>query len=132
MSIAGMRCLLINFLCFTVWASTTPDITGRYRCVGEDFLNKTTFDEPTEVTRSGDTYFFKWVNKNLEFDGTGILNDGMVSAIFWAKDIEAIPGVVAYRVLPNGDLKGKWTIKRSQKQGNEYCHKIKGQLERFP
>lgn len=106
-------------------SATSPDITGRYRCTGDDFLNHTTFDEPSTLKKTGDTYTFEWHNKNIVFNGTAIRLGETISAIFWSPTIPtATPGVVTYHILPNGDLKGKWTIKEGQVTGNEYCQKL--------
>lgn len=102
------------------------DISGQYRCTGEDFLNKTTFDEPTTVEKKGDTYLFKWLNKGIWFHGSAILLNNTIAAIFWSPTFPNItPGVVTYQVLPNGDLKGKWTVRDGKVTGNEYCVKLK-------
>lgn len=118
---------LIFFLILLFQVSQSPalDISGRYRCRGNDFLNHTTFDEPTVVIKTGETFLFTWINKNLAFNGTGILQERTVSTVFWTPSNMASPGVVTYQVLANGDLKGKWTIKDSKIIGDEYCEKLK-------
>ncbi|MBA2654783.1 MAG: hypothetical protein H0U71_06925 [Gammaproteobacteria bacterium] len=116
--------LLILFSALNVHANSI-DLTGHYRCQGNDFLNHSTFDEPTVVTKTGETYLFTWINKNLVFYGTAILQDNVISSVFWTPTHLNAPGVVTYRVLPNGDLKGKWSIKDSRMVGDEYCTKLK-------
>lgn len=102
------------------------DISGKYRCTGTDFLNHGTFDEPTEVKKTGQTYSFHWTNKKLHFYGTAIVYNSHVSSLFWTPTLpNATPGVVYYDILPNGDLKGRWTIKNSDQTGEEYCQKLK-------
>jgi|LakMenEpi03Aug12_release.lakeMendotaPanAssembly.Ray.scaffolds.fasta_scaffold570961_2 hypothetical protein len=117
-----LLCLLSSQ--FVQAASLPLDISGKYRCQGHDFLNNTTFDEPSSVVKTGDTFLFTWKNNNLIFHGTGILQNRTLSVVFWNLANMSVPGVVTYEVLPNGDLKGKWTIKESNKVGDEYCTKL--------
>ena len=100
------------------------DISGNYRCRGDGFLTHSKFDEPTVVTKTGDTFNFKWTNKNTVFYGTGILQKQQLAIIYWLPANPAIAGVVTYQILPNGDLSGKWTEKGAEVTGNEYCEKL--------
>jgi hypothetical protein len=122
--IKQVSCLILLFLAFSALGNYSSDISGHYLCKGEDFLNNTTFDEPTSVIKTGNTYFFTWINKDLTFYGTAILQNKTISAVFWTISNANLPGVVTYQVLPNGDLKGKWTVKGAKVTGNEYCKKL--------
>lgn len=124
-----MKIMCLIILCAVLlpinFAKATINLEGNYRCTGEDFLNQSTFDEPTVLKKSGQTYTFEWQNKKLKFMGTAILLDNTLSAIFWTPTIPtATPGVVTYKILPNGDLEGRWTIKNGAITGREYCKKI--------
>lgn len=120
-----LRLILLAFFFQINLAQAAINLTGKYRCTGEDFLNNSTFDEPTTLTKTGGTYLFEWQNKNVKFHGTAILLDQTLSAIFWAPTIPAAtPGIVAYKVLPNGDLQGRWSLKNGQITGKEFCKKL--------
>ncbi len=115
-------CSILLPICLT---NAAINLEGKYRCTGEDFLNNSTFDEPTILKKSGQTYTFEWQNKNLKFMGTAILLENTLSAIFWIPTIpSATPGVVTYKILPNGDLAGRWTTRNGQITGKEYCKKL--------
>lgn len=118
--------ILIGILLVSYCVSAASfEITGKYRCTGEDFLNHTTFDEPTVLKKTGSTYTFEWMNHNILFKGTAILLDHTLSAVFWTPTIPgATPGIVTYKILPNGDLQGHWTIEGGQITGKEYCKKL--------
>lgn len=117
--------LLLYLFFFAAASQAQPSVLeGQYRCTGHDFLNKTTFDEPTTLTKKGDTYSFVWKNNNIVFYGTAILQANTLSSVFWTLSNMSTPGVVTYQVLPNGDLKGKWTIKESRQVGDEYCYRV--------
>src|SRR5687767_12089605 len=77
----GKLVLVITLLYIEV--SFALDITGHYQCRGHNFLNNTTFDEPTVVKKTGDTFLFTWVNKNIIFNGTAILQGNTLSTVFW-------------------------------------------------
>lgn len=111
----------------TVLANESPAsrLGVSYQCQGEDFLNRSTFDEPTRLTKTGTTYSFVWMNKQTAFYGTSILLDDTLSSVFWTPKEPTLAGLVTYKILPNGDLKGRWTIKGSQISGDEYCKKLK-------
>lgn len=118
----NLAAILTFFYCITAFSA---DITGKYRCTGEDFLNQSTFDEPTVLTKTGGTYTFEWLNHNLLFKGTAILLDKTLSAIFWAPSIPgSTPGIVTYKILPNGDLQGLWSVRGGEVIGKEYCKKL--------
>lgn len=106
-------------------AAEVPDITGKYRCQGDDLFTQGTFDEPTVITKTGDTYHFLWQNKSVLFQGNGILLNNQLSIVYWVDQNPKDFGVVSYQILQNGDLKGKWTPRNGQKTGNEFCQKIK-------
>jgi hypothetical protein len=99
-------------------------ITGNFRCKGEDFLNNKKFDEPTVVTKNKETYHFIWKNGSITFHGTGILHQQQLAIAYWNPANLADMGVVTYLVLANGDLSGRWTTKKRQITGKEYCEKI--------
>jgi hypothetical protein len=120
-----LRLVILFSVFLPISIASAIDLEGKYRCTGEDFLNQSTFDEPTVLKKSGQTYTFEWQNKNLKFMGTAIRLENTLSAIFWVPTIpSATPGVVTYKILPNGDLEGRWTIRNGEITGKEYCKRL--------
>lgn len=118
--------LLVYLAVDIVNAAQSPIVlTGNYRCKGDNIFNSGKFDEPTTVTKTGDTYHFIWQNGPLTFHGNGILQNNQLAIIYWVPINPAQTGVVTYQILPNGDLSGRWTTRGGMKTGNEYCQKLK-------
>lgn len=123
--VTNLIAVAFMFFSTALFAITNVDISGKYRCKGPEFNTGLNFDEPTVVSKTGETYRFEWSNKDILFIGTGILQGKTVSVLFWDSKHIFSPGIVVYQIQENGDLKGKWTINNLKKIGDEYCEKLK-------
>lgn len=110
--------------------SAGQDISGSYRCEGNDFTGKSPYTSPATVTRNGDTFIFQWLNANgyPYNDGTGIYNkntNNVMAVVFWDPSKPDSFGTLIYQVQSDGSLVGNWVYKGSNQVGTETCTKTK-------
>lgn len=100
-------------------------IEGKYICKGYDFVLKKPYEEKGELKRTGNTYSFTRTDISQGiFYATGLVKNSIISFIFWNTKDTSNFGLASYQLLPNGDLKGNWTVKNSKIVGEDYCKRI--------
>jgi len=61
------------------------------------------------ITARGDVYDVYWSIANTHYSGVGVVVNDTLSVAYSAADHSWL-GVMAYRVLANGRLEGKWAV----------------------
>ena len=85
-----------------------PDLAGIYLCDGAD-LDGQSYSGAVEITAHGDVWAMRWVFREGEGQGFGMLDGDVLSVIF---QTEGGIGWAAYRVQREGSaltLRGRWT-----------------------
>lgn len=99
---------------------------GKYICKGYDFETKQPYEERGVLKRTKNTYSFLRSDPHLGvFYATGIVKNSVISFVFWNEKNNHNFGIASYERLPNGDLKGIWTLKDSTIVGEDNCTRIK-------
>ncbi len=108
-----------------------PDITGNWKCMGYDPMQKKKFVVSGEIKKTGDTYsFINW--KGDETNGTrsatGIHNNKMensLSVMFWSNNNPEYVGFGLYQIKSANKIVGTWTMKNGKVTAEETCERIK-------
>jgi hypothetical protein len=119
-------------LSFPVYSQTTPiDISGNYICSGNDVSDNSQYTVELSVTKSGDAYHYKGVekginNKKRSYLGTVLfaknLNNVFASE-FWQEDDPSKSGVIISQIQPDGGWESVWRWKDKTGINSETCKK---------
>lgn len=109
--------LVVALLLPVSLAAQTQDLAGRYAVTGENPQGQGRYSGMAEVVRTGETYQVAWEIAADVFIGTGIYQDGLFSVSYQIPG--RTPGIVVYRVYPDGSLSGVWSILGQQALGTE-------------
>lgn len=121
-----LKAFLISTLFFATPLFAEVDISGAYKCMGKDPLNKSDYAIDLLVTKTGETYSFKWGGTGKEYSGTGLFSkniNNVIAVEFWNPNNQNTSGVILYQVQPDGTLNGDWTIADQRLTGSEICNK---------
>lgn len=121
----GHTTLLALSLCVLA-APAYADIAGSYKCTGYDPDDKSSYNADLMVTKTGDTYSFKWTESDSSFSGTGLYSKSsadVVAAEFWNPKNQNKSGVIIYQAKPDGVLDGTWAYSDKATIGTESCKK---------
>ena len=107
-----------------------PDITGNWKCMGRDPMEKKNFTVSGEIKKTGDTYSFSdWKGDvNGTRSATGIHNNKMensLSVMFWSNDNPEYVGFGLYQVKSANKIVGMWTMKNGKVTAEETCERVK-------
>lgn len=115
--------IMLSLLSSPLYAA---DITGNYHCTGSDPFSKSDYTSELTITRTGETYGFKWGVAGKEFSGTGVISrqgKDFVAAEYWNPSNENNSGVVIYKITDDNTLEGDWTVSEKNLIGSETCKK---------
>lgn len=112
-------------------AFALPDITGNWKCVGQDPIQKKSVSVTGEITKTGDTYSlvnWKDSDSNEAKSGTGIHNNKMkdsLAVLFWSNDNAENVGFGLYQIQSANKIVGMWTTKNGKVTAKEVCERTK-------
>lgn len=102
------------------------DIAGSYKCTGYDPESKNSYDTDLTITKTGDTFHFKWQESDTSYSGTGIFSKSapdVVAAEFWNPKNQNQSGVIVYQAKADGSIDGHWAYADKGTLGTETCKK---------
>jgi hypothetical protein len=109
-----------------LFAAQNQDIEGIYKCTGYDPFVKSGYELVLTITKTQDTYHFKWDELEEIYFGTGFFSrqsPNIIATEFWNPKIRERSGLTIYSVKPNGVLEGEWTRAGKEIIGTENCKK---------
>ena len=125
MGLIGLSLVIASTCPLAAYAADT-DISGSYKCTGNDPFQKSAYQSDLRIVRLGETFSFKWGVGGNDFGGTGIFSKAspnVVAAEFWSPSNNNNSGVIVYQVLADGTLDGTWAIADQGLIGTESCKK---------
>lgn len=123
MRISGLRLLIVPALLFwTVMPASAANIEGTYAARGTNPGGQGEYRGEVVITKTRDTYSVAW-SVGIAYFGTGIVIDDVL-AVAYVDETEEAVGIVAYRILEDGDrLEGIWCPLGSSILGTETLEK---------
>lgn len=119
---AAIRFVIVAFCAFVAFAAiprTAGAVEGRYTVDGRA-ENREPYAGVAEIRRSGSVYTIAWQVGEARFVGSGLLAEGTLSFVFQgAGPAPGRPGVIVYRVLPDGTLAGVYVLLGNPVTGSE-------------
>lgn len=108
-----------------------PDITGNWKCTGQDPIQKKNVAVSGEIKKTDDTYsLVNWKDEgsNEMRSGTGIHNNKMkdsLAVLFWSNDNAENVGFGLYQIESANKIVGMWTTKNGKVTAKEICERTK-------
>ncbi len=108
-----------------------PDITGNWKCMGYDPMQKKNYTASGEIKKTGDTYsLVNWKDdgSNEARSGTGIHNNKMknsLAVMSWSNDNSENVIFGLYQIQSSNKIVGMWTMKNGKVPAEEICERIK-------
>jgi hypothetical protein len=103
------------------------DVSGIYKCTGNDADASNTYETDLTISKTGDTFHFAWQGAEVkEYSGTGLFSKGasnVIASEFWDPKNQNDSGVIIYNVKSDGKLDGVWAIADKKGIGTETCNK---------
>lgn len=121
--------MALSLLVLSMPVMADVDITGSYKCSGNDPSDYKDYNSVLIVKNTGQTYDFKWeiVDTGERFYGTGLFSSTIpeqISVEFWNTRNLNNSGVIIYNVISNGNLEGTYTYAEKDYIGRENCTKL--------
>lgn len=119
-------------LSFPVYSEAMPpDISGSYICSGQDVSDNSQYTVELTVTKAGDSYRYKGVEKGIDnktqnFLGTILFaknSNTIFAADFSREDDPSKSGVIISQIQPDGSWESVWTWKDKTGTNTETCKK---------
>jgi len=96
-------CLTLLCVGFARSAEFKDDLTGVYRCEGQDYKGTTI------IRRSGSAYQLLWSIGTQSHSGVGLVRGNYLSSSWSVNGKENVPGIVVYEIRPDRTLHGLYS-----------------------
>jgi hypothetical protein len=95
-------------------AAAERPVAGQYEVQGRVIGQQQPYKGTATVERAGATYKVTWQVGRERYVGTGLLDGDAFAVVYGAVGTTSSPGLVLYRIQPDGSLLGAYTTMGAQ------------------